>query len=418
MKKIYLLLFCPSFLVGNAQTYWLRSQATSTYPTWMGTDTERGTAYNATNDHMYVVTRLGNKIKVINSSTGADLADVSDYTGVSGGTFILNDVEVSANGAILAANMTTNSTTSAFKIYKWDNETATPTVYISYTGLAERLGDTFTVSGDISNNAVIFANGRGTANIVRWVVTGGVLGAPTVITLANAQGNISLAYPKDVDAGAASKILVNSTGNPLRLYNADGTYAGEEVSNTVLANSASDFKYFVLGGKEYIASYVAIAEDTALIDVTGGLGNAVTVTRSPKLGSVSNGNQAGGVGVKTEVDPVDGLNTITVFTLGTNNGISGTTLVYQGVTLDNKKFDLSESKIFPNPVTNEFQITLSHAIEKNAEAIIYDINGRQVKSSKLLSKTQSISTENLSKGLYVVQVKNGNNQSVIKLVKN
>ena len=144
----------------------------------------------------------------------------------------------------------------------------------------------------------------------------------------------------------------------------------------------------------------------------------ISVTRSPKLGSVSNGNQAGGVGVKTEVDPVDGLNTITVFTLGTNNGISGTTLVYQGVTLDNKKFDLSESKIFPNPVTNEFQITLSHAIEKNAEAIIYDINGRRVKSSKLLSKTQSISTENLSKGLYVVQVKNGNNQSVIKLVKN
>uniref|UniRef100_UPI0040488D0B T9SS type A sorting domain-containing protein n=1 Tax=Mariniflexile sp. TaxID=1979402 RepID=UPI0040488D0B len=423
MKKIYLLVFCASFFVGNAQINWQRSQAASNYPTWMGTgDTERGMAYHATNDHMYVVTRLGNKINVVNGADGSDLTDVANYTGVGGGTFTLNDVEVSTNGSILACNLTvTPSLTSKFKIYKWDSENATPSVYAEYPNDASdpifRLGDVFTVAGDISTNAVIFAGARSSDKIVRWIVTAGAIGAPTVITLADVQGTNTVAYPKTISANP--QMLVKSYGKTLRLYNADGTYANEEVSASVLGGTATDFEYFVLGGKEYIAIYSSIAEQATLLDVTGGLGNAATISRTPKLGTNSNVNGAGGVGVKTELDMVDGINnTITVYTLATNNGISGTTLVYQGAVLSNKKFSVSAANIYPNPASDEFQITLSNAVEKNAEATIYDINGRQVKSSKLISKLQSISIADLSKGLYVVKIKNGDSQSTSKLLKN
>ena len=105
MKKIYLLVFFASFLIGNAQINWKRCATTTNAPTWSGTgNTERG--MGALNDKMYVVTRnVATKIKVINGLDGTDLPEVSDYTGVSGGTFILNDVEVSTNGSILACNM-------------------------------------------------------------------------------------------------------------------------------------------------------------------------------------------------------------------------------------------------------------------------------------------------------------------------
>ena len=153
MKKIYLALFVVTFFSGNAQINWQRSSANANYPTWMGTaNTERG--MGALNDKMYVVSRFsGTKIKVINGLDGTDLPEVSNYTGVTGGTFALNDVEVSTNGAILACNLlastydAANASTTTFKIYKWDNETATPSVYATYVfpSAAEhvRLGDNF-----------------------------------------------------------------------------------------------------------------------------------------------------------------------------------------------------------------------------------------------------------------------------------
>jgi trimeric autotransporter adhesin len=416
MKKIYLILFCASFFVGNAQINWQRSQAATNYPSWMGTgDTERGMA--VLNDKMYVVTRLGNVIKVINAVDGTDLPNVSDYSVVSGGTFILNDVEVSDNGSILACNLTTNASTSTFKIYKWDNESAVPTVYATYTAEALRLGDAFTVVGDISANAVILAAGNG--KVVRWIVTAGVLGAPTTITLADTHGGIMVAYPSTISADP--DLFVNSNGQSIRKYNADGTSAGETLS--IVGGSSNHFKYFILGGREYMAVFQygagEIGELATLVDVTGGLGSATTVARTPKLGPNTNGNGAGDVAFTTELDLVDGINnTINVFALGTNNGISGTALVFEGTVLSNKKLSVLESKIFPNPASNQFQITLQNTIEKNAEVIIYDIHGRQVKSSKLASKIQSISIGDLSRGLYLVNIKNGANQSTTKLLKN
>jgi hypothetical protein len=442
MKKIYLLLFFASFFVGNAQVNWRRGSATTLYPTanaptWMGLttpkDTERGMA--VLGDKMYVVSRkVGNLIKVINTADGTDLPDVTTYTGVSGGNFLLSDVEVSTNGAILACNMTTATNTSAFKIYKWDSETATPSTYISFTNAGAttsnlRLGDMFSVTGDIEGDAVIMAAGQSLSSgansvhkIVRWQVTGGVLNTtPTIITLSlgNASTYIS-AVP--VDLTDTSDIYVKLAGRGLVKCNAAGTIIE---STTVLGSSASDIKYIAAGTKKYIAAYVPgiATEQTRLLDVTNGLSAAFTVTSTPQLGAVSNGNSAGGVGVKTTLDPVDGLNTITIYTLGCNNGISGTTLVNNGTTvvLSNNDFTAIDKqnavKIFPNPTSNEFQIAIDTNLEKEAQASIYDVQGRQVKSAKIAAKNQTVSIEDLTAGYYLVKIINGNNTSSTKLLK-
>lgn len=101
---------------------------------------------------MYVVSRAtGTKIKILNATDNTDVSEIDrDAAILTGRTFFFfNDVEVNTNGSLLAANLTTNTSTSPFKIYKWDNETATPTVYINYSNEGMRLGDFFTVTGDI-----------------------------------------------------------------------------------------------------------------------------------------------------------------------------------------------------------------------------------------------------------------------------
>ncbi len=434
MKKIYfsLVLSC-FFLLGNAQINWQRSVANTNYPTWMSAtgSTERGMAYNPTNDHMYVVTRNATlKIKVIDGTTGLDLTDVADYTGVSGGTFTLNDVETSTNGSILACNLSTATNTSAFKVYRWDTESGVPSLYINYLNAGDtannlRLGDIFSVTGDINGDAVIFAAGKvgSTAvyKVVRWIVTGGVLGSPTVISIPALATATTFISVTPLTISANPDFLLKASGNTLYKYNADGSITTEFIDNAVIPTSANDTRYFEVGTKKYVATFIYGTESVKLVDVTGGLASASTVALSPTLGAVANGNTAGGLGIKTVPDLVDGINnTVTVYALGTNNGISGTTLIKDGavVILANKQFSVAEAKIFPNPAGNEFQINLNNTIDKNAEAVIYNANGQQVKSSRLTSELQTISISDLSTGIYLVKIKNGGNQSTTKLIKN
>jgi len=339
-----ILFFFASSCIVNAQIDWKRSSATGTLPTWMGTsNTERGIA--ALGDKIYVVSRKsGTLIKVINGTNGTDLPDIINYTGVSGGTFALNDVEVSSNGAILACNLTETSNSSAFKVYRWNSETATPSLYISFLNsgaIADnlRLGDSFTVTGDITGNAVIMAGGQvsGTAGtsavhkIVRWIVTGGILGAPSVLTLSSlgmTSGNL-VATPETISANP--NFFIKSNGRAIYKCNSNGTLTTE--TTALIASSANDIKYFEVGTKKYIAafSYGTGSENVKLIDVTFGLLTATTVGSTPTLGTTANANGTGGLAIKTVPDPSGGsANSIIVYALSTNNGLSGTTLLDKG----------------------------------------------------------------------------------------
>ena len=129
-------------------------------------NTQRGLAYNPTTGHLLLVNRAGGlSINILDGATGDDLGTLNQGTGViSGGTFLGNMIGVGDDGAIYMGNLILTTTTSTFKIYRWDSETATePTVaYIS--GVDEplagaRMGDTFDVIGSGTSTKLVAGYG-------------------------------------------------------------------------------------------------------------------------------------------------------------------------------------------------------------------------------------------------------------------
>jgi hypothetical protein len=414
----------------QAQIDWKRSSANANLPTWMGTgNTERGMTVVGTK--MYVVSRFsGTKIKVVNTADGTDLPEVSNYTGIAGGTFTLNDVEASSNGSILACNLTGSATVPGsynFKVYRWDSDTATPTIYINYVyTTAMRLGDTFTVTGDVNGNAVIYAGNAGGNSVVKWTVTGGVLDTnPTILTFSDGiQGNIFNVYPMGL--GATDGFIANSNGKTPTLYSVSGTIATksltEVVPSSVVSTGSNDTKYFEITDtdavtKKYLASFIygTVGEYTQIVDVTNGFALATTVGLTTKLGATANGNGSGGNAVIVRAP-----NAVDVFTLSTNNGISGKTIL--DPTLGNNKLTAYENhkaaKLFPNPATSSVNIVYDTQLQKNASASFYSTDGKLVKNAVINSNIQEVNVDDLPKGVYMVRFQNGKDTTTSKLVKN
>ncbi len=122
---------------------------------FLGTgNNERGLAYG--NGHVYLVSRTGgNAVRILNENTAADVGGL-DMTGVTGGTFAVSAAGVGSDGAIYVANLTTQSTTTPFKVYKWASEVGASSV--AYTGdgglAASRLGDDLAVTGSGSGTRI------------------------------------------------------------------------------------------------------------------------------------------------------------------------------------------------------------------------------------------------------------------------
>ena len=140
--------------------------------------TERGIGYDSLSDKVFIVHREGTtpNVYVLNGSTGADV-DTLSMTGVTGGAFLLDRIGVADDGVIYAGNVSAPAANSApvFKLYRWANTNATPTV--AYSGAAGfgngiRVGDTMTVCGAGINTQVL-VGGRGTNAISILTTTNG-----------------------------------------------------------------------------------------------------------------------------------------------------------------------------------------------------------------------------------------------------
>jgi len=128
---------------------------------------QRGLAYNPTTGHVLLVNRTGGlSVNVMDGATGADLGALTGVGTLTGGTFAGSMIGVAGDGAVYVANLTVNSTTSPFKIYRWANETsASPTVAFSGNPLAgSRIGDTLDALG--SGTDTLLVAGYGSTPVV------------------------------------------------------------------------------------------------------------------------------------------------------------------------------------------------------------------------------------------------------------
>ncbi|MGB9665508.1 MAG: hypothetical protein ACPL25_11415, partial [Ignavibacteria bacterium] len=316
-------------------TIWEKSQATGTLPSYIGTGhTERGSAYGVVGgqEYVFLVSRLGTtRVLIINPANG-DSIGVLDVTGVSGGTFSLNDVEVSADGKIFACNLTTGSNTTAFKIYRWDNITSAPVVAVEFTTTTGyRLGDKFTVVGSTADNSItIWAAAASQNKVFRFNTTdNGNSFTATEITLSDgAQGTVPTVAPKGVGAVG---FYLNSAGRNVKEYDANGNLLAT-LPGSIVATGSTAMDYIEDGVKKYLAvfNYGAGNENIRLVDVAEGLENGKLIFVTSSLGTNSNTNGTGDVDFKNNGD-----GTFDLFVLGTNNGIARyRTKLYANVTFN------------------------------------------------------------------------------------
>jgi len=331
MKKIFIafltLILSVSLIYSQTlsprfTTVWEKSQAKSNYPTFMGTGhTERGAAYGVVGgeEKYFLVSRLGTaKILILNPANGDSLG-LLDITGVYGGTFPLNDVEVSADGKIFACNLVTNTSTDTFKIYKWDNLSSAPVRVLEFkTTTAYRLGDKFTVVGSASDNSLtVYAAAASQNKVFRFTTTdNGNSFTPEEITLSDgAQGTVPTVAPKST---GASGFYLNSAGRNVKEYDATGNLVGT-LPGTVVATGSTALHYMTYGSKKYLGvfNYGSGNENLRFVDISNGIENGRLVFMTDPLGNISNTNGTGDVSFKNNND-----GTFDIFLLGTNNGIA------------------------------------------------------------------------------------------------
>lgn len=319
ITALFLLVLSISAYAQKFATNWEKKSSDGTLPAWFtaGNNNVRCLAYG--NGHLYLVQRnSGETIKVVNPVDGSDFATLNNGTGIiTAATYKLNDVEVSSNGEIFACNLTTNASTTAFKVYRWINESATPVAVISYTGLAKRMGDYIYVSGSTADNsAVIYAAAATSNNIV--VFTTSDHGASWTPTVLNLSGTGSTMSGGPCVAPCSSGFWTKSGGNSINFYNNSGNYTST-ISGGLISTANVSLKYFESGSKKYVATikYGGTVADNylALVDVTAGAASANLYGNTPSLGSYNNAANGSDAAI---TDNGDG--TATIFVLSPGNG--------------------------------------------------------------------------------------------------
>jgi hypothetical protein len=131
-------------------------------PASPGDNNQRGIAWNPATNHVLLVNRTGGlSINIVDGITGNDLGTLAQGSGViAGGTFVGSMIGAGDDGALYMTNLTTQATTTPFVVYRWANESATPTVAYSGAPLAgARLGDTLDVRGGGTSTQLVAGYG-------------------------------------------------------------------------------------------------------------------------------------------------------------------------------------------------------------------------------------------------------------------
>lgn len=293
----------------------------------------RSMTYNPTTGNLLVAN--GSALQVVNGTTGAIGATLSS-SGVSGGTRNLNMATVTSDGVIYGGNLVTSSTSSPFKIYRWANESATPTTFYSGdAGVATsaRAGDSLVAFGNDASG--VLAIGTGTINsgttpttyFSRLATNSGVAGTAVAMSgagAANASFRTGLAFVDSdtifglASGGISSNAVVSGTAAP---WTFDGTRTIQNVNERSLSTVTTIFGTPLLatiqiggnGGTLLTSTNTVRIYDATNIATTG-LGTPLA-SANIAVGSIANTNGSVGIGFGT----VDGNPVL--YAMNTNNGI-------------------------------------------------------------------------------------------------
>lgn len=314
-----------------AQTFqldplWSKAPGTEAF---LGTaNNERSLAYNPVNDHVYVVSRATTPltVNILSGANGSSLGTL-DITGITGGTFALSAIGVGSDGAIYAANLTTASSTSPFKIYRWANEAAQPTV--AYSGnpatTSQRFGDNFAVRGSGNDTRIIAASGTpptgSTANVLAVFSTANATAFTSKEVVVQtgtsfASGDMRLG----LDFAAGNSVYGKQAGALRRIsYDLETGVGTVEASYTLGSATATPGPLGVKGDKLVAYAYSATAgtaQRVNLYDLSTLSTSEVNNPSDTEILGTSNANSNGVGAVDFNADGTK------VFVLAPNNGVA------------------------------------------------------------------------------------------------
>ena len=288
------------------------------------TNLERSLAYNPITGNLLLVSRAnptgtdGNNIRILNGLSGADTGalDKGSAGVVTGGTFTVNTVGVSATGSVFVANLVSPATSAnPFKVYLWGNEAATPSLASSFTPAAAtyRLGDDLDVKG----------GGTGTLLAAGYNNTG----SPAALLMSTANGTTFTGSDITVAGTVVGDFRLGITfAGGTDLYGSQGSgpksinYSSSSLNGTLVLQDVNErpMDYAVVAGIPLLAT----------IQTSGTTGNLVRVydlsTGIPSLHESSNLTTSltantNGTG-SVAFGAVTG-NTVNLYAMNSNNGI-------------------------------------------------------------------------------------------------
>ncbi|HYV27858.1 MAG TPA: DUF4623 domain-containing protein [Candidatus Eisenbacteria bacterium] len=299
---------------------------------YLGTgNNERGLGYG--NGHVYLVSHASvagsaANVRILDGATGADLGGLNN-TGISGGTFLVNNIAVGGDGAIYVANLTTQSTTTPYKVYRWATEGSAPTVaYSGNGGLAgARLGDdmagigsgpsTLLVAGYNSTPAVTGNNG--------YAIIDPSAGSATAITFSGTPPNAG-----DFRLGLTmidSSHVLGTAGSSLYRNSSFSGSSGTLINSPAIpdpAGATADrlLAYTTLGGKALLAVQSIGDSHVSLYDASDPSNPVWLASGNTTSGSLTaNGNGTGEMAWGDTIVNGDGTFSRVLYGMSSNQGI-------------------------------------------------------------------------------------------------
>ncbi len=344
--RLAALLLTGLALQAGAQTYnlsrtWLATNGTPNSHLATG-DVNRGLAYSAASNQVFVankgVTGSGTTpaIDVLDGATGALLGS-AEMTGVSGGTFRLDQIAVADDGVLYGANLTTAVGSNPYRIYRWASWASAPDA--SYAGdptggttAGKRLGDNLAIAGSGTNTVLLTPVENGTApttNVVLFSTVDGTNFTPTLLEISGLPaGTGGPAF--GVAFYTNNTFLFKPNGAAMYLVQFPANFASlpGPVSATVLATNS-------FGGNYVLLTYYSASKLLATVLPASGGATAINLYRMPDFaaGPVllastnfaspnANGNLTGGVALGGTGQ------TNALYALDSNNGVQAVAVTF------------------------------------------------------------------------------------------
>ncbi len=302
---------------------------------YLGTgNNERGLAFG--NNHVYLVSRASVSgsslnIRILDKLTGTvspgvDLGGLAVGSGIiSGGLFPINTVRVSSDGAIYVNNMTSAAPANGnFRVYRWANELATPTVAYSGAPLTgARIGDSIALIG--SGSSTLLAAGYNTTPAIAgnngYAIIDPTLGTATHISFTGTPPNAG-----DFRLGITftdSSHVWGTPGATFRYSSFSGGSGTLVSSYTPASNAERLMDYTVLGGTPLLAVQSTGDSHVSIYDMTTAGSPVLLVSGNNTSGTLAgNGNGTGQVAWgDASYDPVSGRWSQTLYAMSSNQGI-------------------------------------------------------------------------------------------------